>query len=212
MFPTGMFETTTQRKILRVLAEKNKRYTIDELAEMCHRSEASISRALRHAERYPFIEKGRVSGSKQLTFRLDPDSQYTAAIRDFFAVEYDRERQNGTVPVDVWNLLEDVTDRCQKKVDGFVELFLFGSYATGEYYAGSDIDLLLAHTDTADIGKTINDVKQAVDDNRLQIIPVDLEDTHVGNMDGTDLLDTVRNRSPADRVDVLIPLAGEVTV
>ena len=34
MFPTEMFATTTQRKILRVLAEKNKRYTIGELAEM----------------------------------------------------------------------------------------------------------------------------------------------------------------------------------
>lgn len=210
MFPTGVFETTTQRKILRVLAEKNKQYTIDELAEMCHRSGASISRALQHADRYPFIEKDRVPGSKQLTFRLDPDSQYTAAIRNFFQVEYDRERQNGTIPVDVWNLLEDVTNRFADNVDGFVELLLFGSYATGEYYAGSDIDLLLAHTRKGDMKDAIDQVIQAVGDDRLHVIPVQVTDGGDDVEDG-ELLDEIRERSPAQGVDVLIPLSGEVS-
>lgn len=211
MFPTEAFATTTRRKILRILAERNRRYTIEELAEMCQRSEASISRALQRADRYPFIDKDRVSGSKQLTFRLDPESLYAAAIRDFFDVERDRERQNGTIPVEVWNLLEDVTDRFQDKVDGFVELFLFGSYATGEYYAGSDIDLLLAHTTTEDVGETIDQVVQKIGDDRLHVIPVQLMEKQVSTLDGTELVDAVQEGSPASGGDVLIPLSGEVS-
>lgn len=210
MFPTEAFATTTQRKILRVLAERNKRYTIDELAEVCHRSEASISRALQHADRYPFIDKGRVPGSKQLIFRLNPESQYTAAIRGFFDVEHDRERQNGTIPVDVWNLLEDVTDRFQDKVDGVVELFLFGSYATGEYYAGSDIDLLLAHTGAENVKDTIDQEVQKIGDGRLQVIPVQVTEAS-DIIDDEELLDLIRDRSPVQNLDVLIPLSGEVT-
>lgn len=210
MFPTEMFATNSQRKILRVLAEHNKRYTIDELAETCHRSEATISRALRHADRYSFIEKDRVPKSKQLTFRLDPDSPYTGAIRDFFDVEHDRERHNGTIPIDVWNLLEDVTDRFADTVDGFVELFLFGSYATGEYYAGSDIDLLLVHTTGDDVTATVTQVVQTVGDERLQVIPVALPSAR-DDMDDEDLLNAIRERSPVRGVDVLIPMAGEVS-
>lgn len=211
MFPTEMFTTTTQRKILRVLSEKNKRYTIEELAEMCHRSEASISRALAHSNRYDFIEKSRVPGTKQLTFTLDSDSQYTSAIRDFFDVEYNRERRNGTIPVDVWNVLEDTTNRFQDALDEFVELFLFGSYATGEYYAGSDIDLLLVHTSTGDPERTIDDVSQAIGDDRLQVLSVQLPDIGGDRRDET-IVETVRNQSPVSGVDTLIPLSGKVTL
>lgn len=210
MFPTRLFETATQRKILRVLAEKNKRYTIAELAELCHRSEASISRALQHADRYPFIDKDRVHRSKQLTFRLDPGSPYTAAIREFFDTEYNRERQNGMIPVDIWNLLEDVTGQFEDVTDGFVELFLFGSYATGDYYAGSDVDLLLVHTDSGDVTTRINRVVQKVGDERLQVIPVQLpadQDT----MTNEDILGVIHERSPVSGVDVVVPLAGEVS-
>jgi len=209
MFPTGLFETTTQRKILRILAEKNRKYTIEELAELCHRSEASISRALQNAARYPYIEKSRVPQSKQLTFRLNPDSQYTAAIRDFFKTEYERERQNGTIPVDIWNLLEDTTDTFENQVDEIVELFLFGSYATGNYYAGSDIDLLVVHHPTeTDIKDSITQMTQKVGDERLQVIIVELPNQE---MTDEEILETVQNRSPVSGIDVIIPLTGEVT-
>jgi len=209
MFPTGLFETTTQRKILRILAEKNRKYTIEELAELCHRSEASISRALQDAARYPYIEKSRVPQSKQLTFRLDPDSQYTAAIRDFFKTEYERERQNGTIPVDIWNLLEDTTDTFENQVNEIVELFLFGSYATGNYYAGSDIDLLVVHHPTeTDIKDSITQITQKVGDERLQVIIVELPNQ---KMTDEEILETVQNRSPVSGIDVIIPLTGEVT-
>lgn len=211
MFPTGMFASATQRMILRVLAERNKRFTIDELAELCHRSEASISRALKHADRYPFIEKDHVPGSKQLTFRLDPDSRYTAAIREFFTVEHDRERQNGTIPVDVWNLLEEVTDRFQDSVTGFVEVFLFGSYATGEYYAGSDIDLLVAHTDAGEVAHTIDAVVTKIGDDRLQVMPVHIE-RDPDQLDVDALMGIIRERSQVRGTDVLIPLTGAVSV
>lgn len=210
MFPTGMFETTTQRKILRVLSEKNKRYTISDLAELCHRSEASISRALQHADRFPFVEKGRVQGSKQLTFRLDPESRYTARIRELFAVEREQERQNGTVPVDVWNLLEDVTDRFEDRVDGFVELFLYGSYATGDYYAGSDIDLLLAYSQSNDVKAVIEQVVQSIGDQRLQVMPVQVPEAE--QRDDEEVLELVAERSPAGGLDMVIPLSGEVSL
>lgn len=213
MFATEMLGTGTQRKILRVLAEKNRRYTIKDLAELCHRSEASVSRALRHADRYPFIERSRVPGSKRLTFRLDPESRYTAAIRGFFEVEYDQERHNGTVPVDVWNLLEDVTDRFEQTVDGFVELFLFGSYASGEYYAGSDIDLLLVHSEGGEgVREGIDRVLSSVDGERLQVIDVALEGTTLEGLDDGALVDRVVARAPVRGVDVLIPLSGEVSL
>jgi len=209
MFPTGLFETTTQRKILRILAEKNRKYTIEELAELCHRSEASISRALQDAARYPYIEKSRVPQSKQLTFRLNPNSQYTAAIRDFFKTEYERERQNGTIPVDIWNLLEDTTDTFENQVNEIVELFLFGSYATGNYYAGSDIDLLVVHHPTeTDIKDSITQMTQKVGDERLQVIIVELPNQE---MTDEEILETVQNRSPVSGIDVIIPLTGEVT-
>lgn len=209
MFPTGMLETSTQRKILRVLAEKNKRHTISDLAELCHRSEASVSRALGHADRYPFLEKGRVKGSKQLTFRLDPDSRYTAGIRAFFDVEREQERQSGMVPVDIWNLLEDVTERFENQVEGFVEVFLYGSYATGDYYAGSDIDLLLAHANASDVKETIDGVVEEVGDQRLQVIPVNVPEAE--QVDDERVLELVADRSPAGELDVLVPLSGEVS-
>lgn len=210
MFPTGMFASATQRMVLRVLAEKNKRFTIDELAALCHRSEASISRALKHADRYPFIEKDHVPGSKQLTFRLEPDSRYTAAIREFFVIEHDRERQNGTIPVDVWNLLEEVTDRFQDSDTGFVELFLFGSYATGEYYAGSDIDLLLAHTDAGAVSQTVDTVVTKIGDDRLQVIPVHIE-RDPDQLEDDALIEIIKERSPVGGADVLIPLTGAIS-
>lgn len=206
MFPTGAFSTATRRKILRVLAEKNKRYTIAELAELCHRSEASISRSLTDAGRYSFIDKDTVRGSKRLTFRLDPESQYTAPIRDFFALESARERQSGTIPVEVWNLLEDVTDRFEDRVDGFVELFLFGSYATGEYYAGSDIDLLLVAT--SDPNGNIDQVIQQTGDDRLQVVPVRIDESRLHDTDQEEIMDQIRTRAPGGDAAALVPLWG----
>lgn len=143
MMPAEAFDTPTHRKVLRVLAEKNRQYTADELAEMCHRSRSTISRTLSGAVRYPFLTVKRAEGSKQRLYGLDSESRYTGAIRQFFRIESERERRNGTIPVDVWNLLEDIAVAFADKIDGFLEIFLFGSYATGEYYAGSDIDLVL---------------------------------------------------------------------
>lgn len=210
MFPTAMLASATQRKALRVLAERNKRYTIDELAELCQRSPASVSRALKHADRYPFVERDTVPGSKQLTYRLDPDSGYTAALRDFFDLERDRERQNGTVPVDVWNLLEDVTGQIAGTVDGFVELFLFGSYARGDYYAGSDIDLLLVHTGTDEVRDHVDDAVRKARDDHIQVITVGVDEAHVEGEE-VQLLETIRERSPVGGLEVLIPLSGEVS-
>jgi predicted transcriptional regulator len=88
-----MMKSDTQRKILRVLAEKNKKYTVEELSDMCHRSEASISRAMKNSKRYSFIQRENVTGSKAVTYRLDPESPYSQPIKDFFEVERQRERK-----------------------------------------------------------------------------------------------------------------------
>ncbi len=210
MFPTEILKTSAQRKILRVLAEKNKQYTIDELSEMCHRSRATVSRALKEADQYPFLEKGHVPESKKLVFRLNPESRYTEAIRLFFETERNLERQNGTVPVDIWNLLEDITALLSRKMDCFIELFLFGSYATGEYHAGSDIDLLLLQTPEPDALERVDSLLQEVGDERIQIVTVEIEEDELKRKDDRELLNKAKFKSPVRDVDLLIPLSGEV--
>lgn len=211
MFPTAMLASATQRRILRTLAEKNKRYTIAELAELCHRSEPAVSRALAHTHRYPFLEKDHVRGSKRLTFRLDPASPYTAAIRAFFAAERDRERQSGTIPLEVWNLLEEVTAQFESAGPEVIELFLYGSYATGEYYAGSDIDLIIAHVSGVDIDDVIEQVRGRIDEDRLQILPVSLDASSDPPV-AEEVLDRIYQRSPIESGDMIIPLIGEVAI
>lgn len=211
MFPAEILETRTQRQILRVLAEKNKRYTIPELAEMCHCTESTVSRSLRHADRFPFVARGRLPGSKRLVFGLDFESEYAAAIRTFFEVERRRERRGGTVPVDVWNLLETVTDRLTSGVDDVVEVFLFGSYATGEYYAGSDIDLLVVHTGNEQTVSRQIDAKlhKRERDENLHVVNMKIPPRLAS--DGNEaVLDAVRTGGPVSPVDTLIPLIGEV--
>lgn len=206
-----MLATGTQRKILRVLAEKNKRYTIQELAQMCHRSEAAVSRALRDAERYPFIKKDRVPESKQLIFSLDPEDRYTAPIHELFRTERERERQNGTIPVDIWNLLEDATENFSK-TGTFIELFLYGSYATGEYHAGSDIDLLLAHRPDQKMSRKIDSIVQKLGDERIHVQNVEVRPPkgRPPKERAQALMDRIRKKAPVRGVDVLIPLSGEV--
>lgn len=210
MFPTEMFATRTQRKICRVLAEKNRRYTIAELSDLCYRSEPTVSRALRDSSVYPFIERGRVSGSKAHTYGLDDDSEYSEPIRDLFRIERRKERKNGTVPVDVWNLLEDATLALRNGLEEFVELYLFGSYATGEYYAGSDIDLVLAASDDGD--RVPQQARDIVDDkipeeHQLFVVPVGAPSS-TAVPDGGSVTEAVRQRGPVGSADGLIPLYG----
>ncbi len=210
MFPTEILETSAQRKILRVLAEKNKQYTIDELSEMCHRSRATVSRALKKADRYSFIEKNHVPESKKLVFKLNPESRYTESIKLFFETEKNLERQNGTVPVDVWNLLEDITNILSRKMDCFIELFLFGSYATGEYHAKSDIDLLLLHTTKPDALERADSLLREMGDGQIQLATVEIKKDELKRKDDRELLDAVKSKSPVRDVDILIPLSGRV--
>lgn len=212
MFPTEMLETRTQRQILRVLAEKNKRYTIPELAEMCHRSESTISRSLRHADRYPFVGKHRIPGSKQLAFELEFESEYATAIREFFRVERRRERKDGTIPVDIWNLLENVTDRLSANVGALLEVFLFGSYATGEYYAGSDVDLLVVHAnDERTVKRQIEkQIHKLEGGKNVHVVPVTVSNRVASECSDEDILQAVRMTGPVGPVDTLVPLLGEV--
>jgi predicted nucleotidyltransferase len=197
-----MLRSDTQRKILRVLAEKNKKYTVNELSEMCHCSEASISRAMKNSERYEFVLRENITGSKAVTYSLKPESPYTKSIKQFFNIEIQKERK-GTVPVQIWNLLEDITSNLEK-TEGFIELFLFGSYATGDYYAGSDIDLFLLHEKDKepDARKQINKLTL---DKEIQIITAGT-DTKPEDIDK----DQVYGLAPVRNVDTLIPLTGEI--
>lgn len=209
MFPTQALRSTTQRKILRVLAEKNKRYTVAELAEMCQRSEASISRALEHADRYPFLERDNITGSKKLTVRLDPESPYTASIKEFFATERNRERANGTVPVQIWNLLEDITVASEQKLDDLVDIWLYGSYATGDYYAGSDIDLMfLIRSDDEEPDTTIHEIldETVPEQHDVHSVLIDVPDT----TDHETIREQIKQQSSIDDIDTVISLLGEV--
>jgi len=210
MFPTEILESRAQRKILRVLAEKNKQYTIDELSKMCHRSRATISRALKKADRYSFIKKNHVPESKKLVFKLNSESRYSEAIKLFFETEKNLERQNGTVPVDIWNLLEDVTNILSRKMDCFVELFLFGSYATGEYHAKSDIDLLFLHTPYPEALERADSLLREMGNGQIQLAHVEIKEDELERKNDRELLDVVKSRSPVRDVDILIPLSGVV--
>lgn len=212
MMPADAFDTPTHRKVLRVIAEKNRQYTADELAEMCHRSKSTISRVLSGIHRYPFVTVDRVEGSKQKLYGLDAESEYTAAIRRFFEIERERERQNGTVPVDVWNLLEDVTGKLASGLDEFVDLFLFGSYATGEYYSGSDVDLVLVVDSDRDAARVrASDVLDQLDPVReiqLLIATVDVESR--AGPTAEMIRKSVRERAPVSAGEPLIPLWGDL--
>lgn len=212
MFPTGLFETATQRRILRVLAEKNRKYTLQELAEMCHRTKATVSRAMQHVERYPFVRQEVVEGSNQKLYTLDSESEYSTAIREFFRIEKRRERRDGTVPVDVWNLLEEITNALDSKIDSFLELILFGSYARGDYHAGSDIDLLLVYTDPEEDVKVITDyVIESLDANKeIQVLTAVIEKPNIEQVSVSGLAGHVRERAPVAETEPLIPLSGSV--
>lgn len=211
MFPAQFLKSKTQRKILRVLAEKNKQYTLEEIGEMCHRSKSSISRALKDSEKYSFLKKKHLPGSKRLVVGLDPKSKYTEAIRSFFREEKNRERQNGTIPVDVWNLLEDLTNSFSRKIDSFVELFLFGSYATGEYHAKSDIDLILLHTPEEGISNKIDSITKEVGNKRIQVINLEIEESKLDKASDEEIIELVKKRGPLRKVDTLVSLSGKVS-
>lgn len=214
MFPTAALTSATQRRILRVLAEKNRMYTAEELAETCHRSRGAISRALREVDRYPFISKEKVSGSRKLVYGLDTDSEYSTPIREFFRIERRRERRDGTVPVAIWNLLEDVTNALESELDAFYELFLFGSYARGDYHVGSDVDLLLVcigGTGPAALeARALDVVEDVATDTDIQLLTVvlDGEELSLERPGGTAAL--VRERAPVAETEPLIPLSGNV--
>jgi predicted nucleotidyltransferase len=213
MFPTGAFETGTQRQILRVLAEKNRRYTVEELTELCHRTQPTISRALHHADRYPFLSKESAPESKQQLYSLDSESEYATAIHEFFAVERRRERRNGTVPVEVWNLLEDITEKLESKSDSLLELLLFGSYARGDYYTGSDIDLLLVLTNPDQDAKraTENVANSMAPDRDVHFLTVEIDSPDGYDVTDEEILQHVRTRAPVSDEEPLIPLTGRVT-
>jgi predicted nucleotidyltransferase len=208
MFPTSMFDTPTQRKILRVLSEKNRMYTSSELADMCHRSESSISRSLENIDRYDFIRRDNISGSKKQTYGLDSGSRYSSAIREFFEIERSRERKD-TVPLEVWNFLEDVVHTVDKKSDHVIEIFLFGSYATGNYYKGSDVDLLVLGK-----GEGVELVREEAKKHRFeretQVLGKFMGKKETRNLSDEELIGEVRDSSPVGSKDTMIPLLGEI--
>lgn len=197
---------------MRVLAEKNRKYTLQELSEACHRTKPTVSRAMQHVERYPFVKQEVIEGSKQNLYTLDSESEYSTAIREFFRIERRRERRDGTVPVDVWNLLEEITNTLDSKVDSFLELILFGSYARGDYHAGSDLDLLLVYTDPEEDVKVIADyVIESLNTNKeIQLVTAVVEKPTIQRVSASGLAGRIRELAPVNEIEPLIPLSGSV--
>jgi predicted nucleotidyltransferase len=167
---------------------------------------------LQHVERYPFVKQESTEGSKRKLYTLDSDSEYSTAIREFFRTERRRERRDGTVPVDVWNLLEEVTNTLDGKVDSFLELVLFGSYARGDYHAGSDLDLLLVYTDPEEDVKIIADhVIESLDaDKEIQLLTAIVEKPAVQRVSNSGLDGEIRKKAPVAETEPLIALSGSV--
>lgn len=211
MLPLEAFDTPTQRKVLRVLAEKHRHYTIEELSELCHRSNSSISRAFQGASRHPFIDVGRVEGSKQKIYGLSTENEYAEPIIELFRIERRRERRGGTIPVDIWNLLEDVTVALADGLSSFVELYLFGSYATGEYHAGSDVDLVLVSRGSREEAKRrafeILEVSNR-SETEVQLLVARYDESEWSVQDAG-IESVARHRAPVDDRDPLIALWGD---
>jgi predicted nucleotidyltransferase len=167
---------------------------------------------MQNVERYPFVKQEVVDGSRQKIYTLDAESEYSTAIREFFRVEKRRERRDGTVPVDVWNLLEEITNTLDSKIDSFLELVLFGSYARGDYHVGSDIDLLLIYTDPDEDGKVIADyVIESLDvDEEIQLLVEVIEEPSIEKVSSSDLTGRIRDLAPVTETEPLIPLSGNV--
>lgn len=210
MMPAQAFDTPTKRKVLRVMAEEPRMLTIEGLAESCHRSESSISRALTDLTAYPFIEEERVEGSKQRVYGFDRKSRYTDPILEFFDVEKTVERRNGTVPVSIWNLLEDIATGMENTVENFVEVFLFGSYATGNYYTGSDIDLFLLVEPPKEVGKHQGTkvIEKIAPDEDVQLI-VGAATPPVEGWSTEAIDEAAKTRGPVQAGEPLLALKGE---
>lgn len=210
MFPTEFLENKTHRKILRTLSEKNRRYTYEELAKICHRSVSTISRAFKRSNRYSFIEKMSLEGGKERVVGLNPDSRYTSSIKQFFETEREIERKNGTIPLTVWNLLEDYNHQLSKK-SYFVELFLFGSHATGEYHSKSDIDLLLITWDEINKEK-ITKAKEKIRNRsrkKIQLIIKQLS-KKLKQKSKERIYKEIQKKTPTNQKEPIIPLSGEL--
>lgn len=203
MFPTQAIRSHTQRKILRVLAEKNRMYTTRELAEMCQRSEASVSRALKNVRRYSFVKSRNVEGSKKRSYGLNPEDEYSEHIIDFFRTERRKERKNGTVPVKIWNLLEDISIKLESNLEDLREIFLFGSYATGTYHTASDIDLLVLR-ESGESEKTVSEVLNGEEDLHTFEIKDD-----ISVKDSEEVRKVLKEKSPIQDLDSTISLLGE---
>lgn len=209
MFPTEILNNRTQRKILRVLSEKNRSYNYEELAQICHRSISTISRSLKFSNRYSIIEKKNVSTTKENIVGLNAESRYTTPIKGFFKTEREIERKNGTIPVTVWNLLEDYNHKLSKK-DDFIELILFGSHATGEYHSRSDIDLLLVTWKDAGKEKLIKITNKINNRSRkkVQLIIRKLPNK-LKNKQKNRIYQEIINIGPINEKETFIPLSGE---
>ena len=167
---------------------------------------------MQHADRYPFIKQEVMEGSNEKLYTLDSESEYSTAIREFFRTERRRERRDGTVPVDVWNLLEEITNTLDSKIDSFLELLLFGSYARGDYHAGSDLDLLLVYTDPEEKPKVVADyVIESLDTNiEIQLLTAIVDKPTVQQMSKSGLAGRIRKKAPVAETEPLIPLSGSV--
>lgn len=207
MMPARALDTPTKRKILRVMAEEPRMLTTEDLAASCNRSQSSVSRALADLTTYSFVDEERIEGSKERVYGFDAESRYTGPILDFFEVERELERRNRTVPVSVWNVLEDVADAMESKVDNFVGLFLFGSYATGNYYSGSDVDLFLLVEPPESVGKRQS--QQVIDEmapkREVQLVVGAAERPGEGWDDDT-VTEVAKARAPVDAGDPLLAL------
>lgn len=211
MMPAEAFETPTHRKVLRVLSETTRQYTADELAEMCHRTKPTISRTVSRAPHYPFLAVTKIEGSRQKLYGLDSESEYAAPIQRFFSIERERERRNGTVPVDVWNLLEDITVAFADGLDTFLELFLFGSYATGEYYGGSDLDLVLVISgDKTESQVRADNILDRIDPSiEIHLLTAVAQRGHNEDPTVERVRTTARGRAPISNGEPMIPLLGD---
>lgn len=139
MFLEEIFATRMHVKVLRVLAEKNTAYSLEELMLESSGSRGAVYKVIADLKRLAVGQVVKGKGKREF-YKLSSDNQLYTPITDLFNKE---KLLRKAVPLHIWNRLERFVDESSKKIKWIEKIMLFGSVARGDYTPHSDIDVLV---------------------------------------------------------------------
>ncbi len=139
MFIEEVFATRMHIKVLRVLAEKNTAYSLEEIMLESSGSRGAVYRVIAGIKNLGIINIVKGAGKREF-YKLDSNSHLYPSITEIFAKE---KLYRKLVPLHLWNRLERFTDEISKKNKRIEKIILFGSVARGDYTPHSDVDVIV---------------------------------------------------------------------